>query len=191
MHAHLATPPATVLEVGCGAGELARGLASRGYRVTGIDPRATSGELFQRTSLEGFADPGPFDAVIANRSLHHIHDLGPAVRVIVAEHAWERVDERTARWFVDRQAESHRGAGPGSAAEWMERREQEHAGLHSDGALRTALDEHFSERRFAWTPYLHSELPDLREEDEARLIERGEIAATGFRYVGERVDGAS
>ena len=48
----------------------------------------------------------------------------------------------------------------------------------------------FRERFFAWTPYLHSELPGVTEEDEARLIERGELAATGFRYVGERVDAA-
>ena len=151
-HANLPPPPARVLEVGCGAGELARALASRGHRVTAIDPRAPSGEPFQRVSLEEFADASSFDAVIANRSLHHIHDLPAAVvkirallrpggRVIVAEHAWERVDDRTARWFVDRHAEAHPGAASRSAEEWMERREREHAGLHGYGALRSALDE--------------------------------------------------
>lgn len=201
VQAHLPAPRARVLEVGCGAGELARAVASRGYRVTAIDPQAPSGELFQRVSLEEFADPSPFDAVIANRSLHHIHDLRSAVekigrllrpggRVIVAEHAWERLDERTARWFVDRHAEAHPGAPSRSAEDWMERWERDHARLHGYDALRSALDERFRERFFAWTPYLHGELRDVGEEDEARLIEQGEIAATGFRYVGERVDAA-
>ena len=201
VHAHLPAPAARVLEVGCGAGELARAIALRGYRVTAIDPEAPSGDLFQRVSLEEFADPSAFDAVIANRSLHHIHDLPSAVakigrllrpggRVIVAEHAWERVDERTARWFIDRHADAHPGHASRSVDEWTERWERDHAGLHGSAALRSALDARFRERFFAWTPYLHGELRDVAEEDEARYIERGEIAATGFRYVGERIDGA-
>lgn len=199
VRAELPAPPARVLEVGCGSGELARALAAGGYRVTAIDPRAPSGAPFQRVSLEEFADPSPFDAVIANRSLHHIHELASAVaklssllrpggQAIVAEHAWERMDERTARWFAERHAEAHPGAARRSVEEWMESRAREHAGLHGYQALRGELDEHFRERVFAWTPYLHSELPGVAEEDEARLIERGELAATGFRYVGERVD---
>ena len=195
---------ARVLEVGCGAGELARAVAASGHRVVAIDPRAPSGELFRRVSLEDFDDPAAFDAVVANRSLHHIHDLRPAVakihgvlrpggRVIVAEHAWERMDEATARWFADRHAhaELHAGDEPRSVDDWTKRWQHDHARLHDAAALRCALDERFAEHLFEWTPYLHSELADVREEDEARLIERGEIAAIGFHYVGERVNDAA
>src|SRR2546427_164363 len=76
---HLPSPSARVLEVGCGEGRLALALAKQGYRVRAIDPRAPEGEVFEAVSLEDFADPGPFDAVVASRSLHHIGDLHAAV----------------------------------------------------------------------------------------------------------------
>jgi SAM-dependent methyltransferase len=201
VRAQLPEPPARVLEVGCGGGELARSIAALDYRVTAIDPEAPAGDLFQRASLEAFADPSPFDAVIANRSLHHIDDLGAAVakihrllrprgRVIVGEHAWERMDERTARWFLERHAAIHDHPSPRSASEWMAKWEQDHAGLHGYDDLRRELDRHFTERLFVWTPYLYGELGDVTEEEEATLIYRGAIAAIGFRYVGERSERA-
>ena len=79
---HLPTPPARVLEVGCGHGALAFAMAGLGYDVLAIDPRAPEGELFERVSLEDLADPGPFAAIVANRSLHHIHDLHAAIEKI-------------------------------------------------------------------------------------------------------------
>ena len=75
MASQLPTGPARVLEVGCGDGRLARELHELGYQVVAIDPAAPTGAIFQAVSLEEFADPGPFDAVVASRSLHHIHDL--------------------------------------------------------------------------------------------------------------------
>src|SRR5918998_551621 len=75
----LAAPPARVLEVGCGEGELARAMAGEGYEVVAIDPDAPEGPIFRRTTIEEFDDPGPFDAVVASRSLHHVHDLGGAL----------------------------------------------------------------------------------------------------------------
>ena len=60
------------------------------------------------------------------------------------------------------------------------------ASLHRYAELRTALDQRFKERYFAWTPYLHSELGRAQLEREERdLIEAGEIRAIGFNYVGE------
>jgi SAM-dependent methyltransferase len=187
--------PVRVLEVGCGEGDLARALASRGYRVVAIDPQAPDGEIFERVSLEDFADPGPFDAVVASRALHHIPALHEALdkvadllraggELIVHEHAWDRMNQSTARWYLRR-----RGAAgpdtPRSAQRFLADWEADHAGLHGYGELRAALDRRFRERWFTWTPYLYGELGGVEAEREERaLIEAGEIQATGFCYVG-------
>ena len=181
--AHLPTTPARVLEVGCGHGALALAMSRLGYDVLAIDPRAPEGELFERVPLEDLADPGPFAAVVANRSLHHIHDLAAAVekiarllppggRLLLHEHAWDVVDEPTQRWYRDQ---------GGNSADWR----ADHAGLHSSEAMLAALAPRFAEVSLEWTPYLHGELgiePDL----ERMAIAAGAIRATGFLYVGER-----
>jgi len=188
-----------VLEVGCGDGRLARELDELGYQVVAIDPAAPTGAIFQAVSLEEFADPGPFDAVVASRSLHHIHDLpgglsklhrllAPRGPLIVVEHAFDRLDEPTARWYLERR----RVKGPHAPtslqaclAEW----EADHADLHGYAAMRRELDLRFTERWFAWTPSLYLELGQALEEEERTLIEAGSIKATGFQYVGERSGG--
>jgi SAM-dependent methyltransferase len=199
VEAHLPPPPASVLEVGCGDGRLAQGLAERGHRVRAIDPRAPEGELFEAVSLEAFADRGPFDAVVASRSLHHIGDLAAAVakverllrpggRFIVIEHAFDRFDRRTARWYLERRAHVHHQA-PRTVEQCLAEWEADHAGLHRYAAMRRELDRRFAEVFFSWTPTLFRELRGATDEaEEGRLIEAGEIEATGFRYVGARVD---
>jgi 2-polyprenyl-3-methyl-5-hydroxy-6-metoxy-1,4-benzoquinol methylase len=82
--AHLPAAPTRVLEVGCGRGALAHAMARLGHEVLAIDPGAPDGAPFQRVALEDLADPGPFDAVVASRSLHHIHDLPGAVARIAS-----------------------------------------------------------------------------------------------------------
>jgi SAM-dependent methyltransferase len=39
--------PASVLEIGCGEGELARAVARLGYEIVAIDPQAPDGEIFE------------------------------------------------------------------------------------------------------------------------------------------------
>jgi 2-polyprenyl-3-methyl-5-hydroxy-6-metoxy-1,4-benzoquinol methylase len=77
LRAHLPPPPARVLDVGCGQGEITTMLAAAGYDAIGIDPNAPQGGRFRRIRLED-VDPvedGPFAAVVASLSLHHVRDL--------------------------------------------------------------------------------------------------------------------
>ena len=114
--AHIASPPRRILDVGCGAGLVARRLQARGYDVVGIDESAelveqarASGVAARVAAWPSFAD-SPFDVILFARSLHHIHPLAEAVeqahqllvpsgRVIVDEFAWTEIDPVTAEWF--------------------------------------------------------------------------------------------
>lgn len=150
----LPLPPARVLEVGCGEGQLARALVVAGYEVVAVDPEAPEGSIFRRTTIEAFEDSGPFDAVVASRSLHHVHELGAMLDkllrllrgpLILNEFAWDRLEPMTPEW------------------------EAEHEGLHGYGVMRAELDARFEERFFEWRPY---------------LADGEEVPGLGFRYVG-------
>jgi SAM-dependent methyltransferase len=184
-----------VLEVGCGDGRLARAIDDLGYRIVAIDPAAPGGAIFQAVSLEEFADPARFDAVVASRALHHIPDLAgalsklhrllvPGGRLIVIEHAFDRLDEPTARWYLEKRRATDPGA-PDSLQECLAEWETDHAGLHGYTAMRRELDRRFTQCWFAWTPSLYLELGKALEGEELSLIEAGSIQATGFEYAGE------
>jgi SAM-dependent methyltransferase len=197
----LPPPPAAVLEVGCGEGELARELDAAGYEVVAIDPEAPSGPIFRTVKLEDFQDSGPFDAVVASLSLHHIHDLGRAVEksaallgreglLVLNEWDRDRFRDATARWyFHQRQAmaalgREHAEIEPtfeGWWQEWSERRSE----VHPYAEMRPELDRRFGERLFEWVPYLYGyRLGGELEPLEQALIATGEIDAVGLRYVG-------
>jgi 2-polyprenyl-3-methyl-5-hydroxy-6-metoxy-1,4-benzoquinol methylase len=197
VQAQLPAPPGRVLEVGCGRGDLARAVARLGYSVRAIDPEAPPGAMFSAVTLEEFSDPGPFDAVLANLALHHIHDLSAALakirrllrpggRLILNELAWYRFDEPTARWYLEQDTAIGHDA-PRSVEQCLDAWAADHAGLHTSAAMRSELGRCFAERFFAWMPSLNRELGDAVDEREERaLIDAGAIQATGFRYVGER-----
>src|SRR5215218_5811116 len=205
--------PIRVLEVGCGEGELARTLARVGHSVTAIDPQAPEGPIFRRTRIEEFTDPAQFDHVVAILSLHHVEDLGIALSnmadllrvggtLVVVEFAWDRIDEATAEWALERLPVASLSEKPS----WLGRRCQEwvrggrgergraesyfaewagEQGFHSSRRMRDELGSRFVERFFEWVPYLYPELgEDTVEADESAAIEARTINATGFRYVG-------
>jgi SAM-dependent methyltransferase len=187
--AALPPPPARVLEVGCGStGELALAIDAAGYDVVAVDPRAPAGPIFRQTTLEELDDPGPFDVAVARYSLHHIDDLDHAVgkiagllrpggKLVVEEFGWDRVDDATAAWLGEQRAVPADQA----RTEW----DDEHAGLHGYDDLRRALASRFDERSFVPGPFLHRPLerPELEPRERA-AIERGEIQALGFRWIG-------
>ena len=178
----LQPPPARVLEVGCGDGHLARALASAGYDVLAIDPEAPRGPIFRRTTIERLDEPGPFNAVVASRSLHHFNDVAVALdkvasllevggAVLIDDFAWERLDATAA----ERVGIPFR--------HWRE----EHDQLHTSVEMLSELDARFTRRSFSWEPSLYREGRHVvTEEDERDLIEAGRLPAIGFRYVGVR-----
>jgi SAM-dependent methyltransferase len=178
--AELPAPPARVLEVGCGKGDLARSLVAAGYDVLAIDPEAPDGPLFRRTTIEKLDHPGPFMAVVASRSLHHLHELeaaldkvvsllAPSGRILIDDFAWERLDEASA------------GVLGIDHAAWGE----EHSGLHTSAAMLDALTRRFRDGVVTWTPYMHREAhASVDERTERALITAGALAPIGFRYVG-------
>ena len=186
----LARTPSRVLEVGCGDGQLALALVASGHDVTAIDPVAPEGPIFERTTLEEFLPAAPFDVIVAGRSLHHIPDLDFAVDkivqlaplLIVEEFAWDRLDERTAAWYVAQHREPSM-----STEQCLRDWDEEHAGLHGYDTLRTAFDRRLRERFFAWGPHLfhYAQVRASQASEQAR-IDAGEINALAFRYVGTR-----
>ena len=109
---------ATILEVGCGEGEVACELLKRGYHVSGLDSEP---EVVASAQAHGvpavvaswpkFASSVSFDAIAFTRSLHHISLLGEAIArarellnpgglLLIEDFALEEVDEATVHWFV-------------------------------------------------------------------------------------------
>jgi SAM-dependent methyltransferase len=203
---YLPVPPARVLEIGCGpVGDLAATVAAAGYEVVAVDPVAPAGPIFRRIPFEAFDEPGPFDAVVASLSLHHIADLGrtaaaiaelltPGGRLILDE--WDRdrfLDDATARWyFHQRQAAGALNPTPAPTLPatyeaWRATWVAEHGGLHGHREMTEQLATHLQEIFFTWRPYLYRyDLHPQLEPLERALIEEGAIRATGFRWVGER-----
>src|SRR4029453_4665745 len=93
-----------ILEVGCGAGELAAALSRDGHTVIAFDSDPESIASARRRSWPNF-DDGQFNAVLFTRSLHHIHPLDESARhavesvveggcIIVEDFAYESVAEK-------------------------------------------------------------------------------------------------
>ena len=158
-----------VLEVGCGRGQLAAGLARRGFEVTAIDRDLADleaadapGLLFAEADFLSF-EGGPYDAVVFVASLHHVSPLaaaverlqrlvGPDGRVVLDEFDVAAPDEATARWHYEQQEElARRGlysrerifqGGETALARWRDEH-RETPPLHTGPEMLSALGEAF------------------------------------------------
>lgn len=76
----LPPPPARILDVGCGTGELSKTLKQAGYEVEGLSPDVNHigsyaekvGEPFHHCIFEDFTPQAPYDVVIMSESCQYI-----------------------------------------------------------------------------------------------------------------------
>jgi SAM-dependent methyltransferase len=122
----LPSPPAQVIDIGCGTGALALAMAQAGHDVTAIDPDPSAIELAERSAHHArpgrlayhrsdvatfVADEAGFDVVVTSRTLHHVHDpaaaleqfhrwLRPGGQLVCIDFFHDRFDRRDARWVA-------------------------------------------------------------------------------------------
>lgn len=206
---HLPSPPARVLEIGCGPlGGFVPALGRDGYQAVGVDPEAPEARGYNRVEFERYAPPERVHAVVACTSLHHVHDLDevadqvsetllPGGTLVVVEWAWERFDEATARWCFARLGPTALASEPG----WLHRRRDEWvasgrpwhaywqewaqtAHLHPGREILASLDARFDRVVGAEGPYFFSELDGIAEQDEQAAIDAAQVQASCILYVG-------
>jgi ubiquinone/menaquinone biosynthesis C-methylase UbiE len=191
-------PPAQqILEIGCGNGYLTLELARDGHEVIGID---LSPEIIEVAERSRAAHPDPpgfgslryictdvntwsapdasFDAVIFNRSLHHLSELEqtiakvkrllkPGGRIICQDYAYDRFNEPTACWLYHMQRllflSGRYVADPATLPDeaesiealriaWLQRGVEHHLNRYEE--MTSALQKAFHEQYGTWVPYL-------------------------------------
>jgi SAM-dependent methyltransferase len=195
VRAALPPPPARVLEVGAGGGELAAALRDAGHEVVAIDPAADGAAGVEPVALADLdAADGAFDAAVAVVSLHHVEPLAASCerlaavvraggRLVIDEFDVERFDDRAAQWT----AAQRTAAGyelHDDPADWPAHL-REH--LHPLADIRAALASGFAFGEPVRGAYLYRwDLDPALRAVEERLVADGALPATGARLVGIR-----
>jgi SAM-dependent methyltransferase len=182
-----------VLEVGAGAGALAAALRDDGYEVVAIDPASESPDV-RAVALGELDEPAAsFDAALAVVSLHHVEPLAdscrrlaelvrPGGRLVVDEFDVERLDERTAAWWLERrETDRHERRAPADVVADL----RDH--IHPVGRVCAALEQWFELDEPVRSSYLHRwDMPPGMQAVEEELIAAGALPATGVRFLGTR-----
>lgn len=199
----------SILEIGCGEGDLAAALSFRGYRVSALesDPFAAAAARARGVNVSEAnwpdAEVQAADVVLFSRSLHHIHDLSAAVaragetlrpggRIIVEDFDYTGADESTIEWFVERLRLLDDGEAlhhvDGELASHLVDSENpritwkslDHS-LHSAGALRSRLSRELPIELEDIVPYCFRYLIAVVSPDaEGEAIVRGTLEAERF-----------
>jgi SAM-dependent methyltransferase len=194
VRANLPEPPARVLEVGAGAGGLARALRTAGYEVLAIDPEPKSDDV-RAVALADLDEPaGSFAAAVAVVSLHHVDPLeescsrlGELIEaggtLVLDEFDVDAFDLEAAAWWLEQRRAI--GEPQPETAEELVSEHREH--LHPLERILAALEPHFElglPVRGAW---LHGwNLGEAFRGVEEEAIACGDLRATGARVVGRR-----
>jgi len=194
VRANLPAPPASVLEVGAGNGELARFLTHAGYDVVAIDPEPRGPDVRPAALHRLDAEPASFDAAVAVVSLHHVEPLDdscarlaavlrPGATLVVDELDIGSLDRDAAAWWLDQRralGEDHHGDPEELVAEHR-------AHLHPLDRILDALRPHFELGPPVRGPYLYRWAlnESLRAVEEA-LIAQGRLPPVGARLVARR-----
>lgn len=194
VRANLPEPPARVLEVGAGAGQLAEALRATGYDVLAIDPEPRSDEV-RAVALADLDEPaGSFAAAVAIVSLHHVDPLEESCRrlgelvepggtLVIDEFDAGSFDLGAAGWWLEQRAAV--GGQQPQTAEELVADHREH--LHPLERIVAALEPYFElgpPVRGAWLH--HWNLGDSLRPVEQDAIARGRLRAVGARVVGRR-----
>lgn len=204
---HLPDGAADVLEIGCGAGELAARLSRDGLRVVALDADEGCVTAARAAGVDArLVDwPAPinerFDAVLFTRSLHHICPLDGAVaaavaglrpggRIIVEDFRAEGGSERSKEWFAEIVRTFGASGALHDAEATLARVEPDDHELHSSAAIAAALARCGRLQRSDaayYFRYLEAELPRATTftllRSELAHIEKATIDALGTRFV--------
>jgi SAM-dependent methyltransferase len=191
----LPPPPARILEVGAGDGELAAALVAAGHDVVAIDPAPSGDSLVRPIALLDLHEPAAsFDAAVAVVSLHHVEPLEPScahlgalVRpggtLVVDEFDVGAFDAIAAAWLCARRHELGREAPHVPAAMVADLRDH----LHTIERIRAALSAPFELSAGERGAYLHRwDLAPALDRVEEREIAAGRLPAVGVRFTGVR-----
>ena len=194
VRANLPEPPARVLEIGAGAGSLARALRTAGYDVLAIDPEPKSEDV-RAVALADLDEPtGSFAAAVAVVSLHHVDPLEESCRrlgelvepggvLVVDEFDAGSLDLGAAAWWLEQRAAI--GEAQPQTPEELVADHREH--LHPLERILAALEPYFELGEPVRGAWLHRwNLGDSLRAVEEDAIARGRLRAVGARLVGRR-----
>lgn len=177
--------PPSLLEVGCGAGDLAQILSEK-MRVTAVERDESAAlaaaqkgvEVLLMDFLDFPENEMQFDFVLFARSLHHIQPfesalrktaklLKPGGRLLLEDFAAEKADAATVNWYEHARDEL-KGAGllsphprfhdtdaSADSLTWWRRHHFEKHQVATSTQMRTAIAGHFSIEEEAFVPYMY------------------------------------